>query len=497
MNFIHRLFIVLLLSGTLFSCSDWLYLEPEDGVIVDEYWNSEADLKAGVMGCYASLLGNNVSGSMSVSELMLLWGEIRADMLMQFTKPSNDYLLVWQGDIKSTNGFSRWGSFYRTINYCNNILERAPEIKKLDASLTEEQMNIYRGEAMAIRALMYFYLTRVFDEVPLMVESTKSDLQTITRGKATRQEVWDQIEADLLEAEKLVPFTYGRTKAEDKGRITKYAVWAMLADFYLWAEQYAKSEAASNKIIQSGRFWLMPGNMTWLSNLFVYGNSAEGIFELQFNYDILNPYYAMFKTNNQYRANPDVMEAFWPTDPYLVDPDSADIRADRGSFRAGANYTVWKYIGRDRVFEKMSSEATSNFIVYRYADVLLMKAEAIAAQLTSDDPQRAQEALSIIKTIRRRANASVLTDEGEPTNRNGLLIYILNERAREFAFEGKRWFDLLRYAKRDNYQQLQALKNIYQLSAPPEKLISIQNKLNDYNSHYLPLPQSDIDASNS
>ena len=487
-------FAILFLFTTS-GCNNWLYLEPEDGVLVDEYWKSQSDLKAGLMGIYASMLGNNTSGSMSIPELMLLWGEIRADFIAQYNTPVDDYLLVWQGDIKADNSFCKWNSFYRTINYCNNVLEKGEPILDLDKSFTQDEWNQYKSEALAVRALMYFYLTRVFNEVPLILVATNDDLQQITSVKASTEEIWAQIESDLTEAEKNIPFTYNTTKEEDKGRITKYTVWAIQADFYLWTEQYAKAEEACDKIINSGNFWLVNGDMQWLSNLFVQGNSSEGIFELQFDVDILNPYYRMFQTDKNYRANPDVMEHFWPTDPYLANADSADIRSDKGSYRAGANYSIWKYIGRDRTYARMASEAYSNFIVYRYADILLMKAEAIAAQLDTEDPVRGAEALAIIKKIRARANASDLTDEGDPTSKEALLSYILNERAREFAFEGKRWFDILRYSKRDDYKRLRALKDMYQLCAPSTKLLSIQSKLNDYDSHYLPIPQSDIDAS--
>lgn len=481
--------LLLLFVGN--SCNDWLYLEPEDGVLVNEFWQSQSDLEAGLMGCYASLLNNGNS------EQMLLWGEIRADFLTYYRIDDDNYnyRLIWQGDIKATNSFCNWGSFYQTINYCNNILEKGESILALDPSFTKSEWNEIRGEALAIRALMYFYLTRVFDQVPLVLQATNNDLQKIASPKAERAEIWAQIEADLSEAEKYIRFTYNQTTDVDKGRMTKYSVWAIQADFYLWTENYAKSEDACDKIINSGAFWLVNGNMQWLTNLYDNGNSSEGIFELQFDVDKLNPYYGLFYTDQLYRANPDVMESFWPTDPFLANADSADIRSDKGSYRAGMSYSVWKYIGRDRTYLKSSSEATSNFIVYRYADVLLMKAEAIAAQLDTDDPVRGAEALNIIKKIRSRAHASVLTDEGEPTSKESLLMYILNERAREFAFEGKRWFDMLRYAKRDNYKRLQTLKNMYQLCAPSNKLLSIQSKLNDYNSHYLPIPQADIEAS--
>jgi hypothetical protein len=72
----------------------------------------------------------------------------------------------------------------------------------------------------------------------------------------------------------------------------------------------------------------------------------------------------------------------------------------------------------------------------------------------------------------------------------------LNERAREFAFEGKRWFDILRFAKRDNYDRIDLLKTIYEASAPSDKLISLQSKVNNPDFHYLPLPESDVLNSN-
>jgi starch-binding outer membrane protein, SusD/RagB family len=76
--------LVLLVGGTFSSCGDWLYLEPESGIISESYWQSEQDLKAGTMGIYASMLGNTESGSFSVAELMWLWGEVRADMISSF-----------------------------------------------------------------------------------------------------------------------------------------------------------------------------------------------------------------------------------------------------------------------------------------------------------------------------------------------------------------------------------------------------------------------------
>lgn len=501
MNQIRVLSIVLMIIFTLSSCKDWLYLEPEEGIITEEFWKSEADLKSALMGCYASMLGNNGSGGPSVPELLFLWGEVRADMLTSYRIPVGDYNLIVNGDLKSTNSFCKWNSIYRTINYCNAVIKYAPAVMEEDASLTEESMNQYRAEALAIRALMYLYLNKVYREVPLVLDPTSSDDQKLVTPKVKNQsELWDQIHDDLQEALKyaVTSFNTGRA-ADDKGRITKYTIYSILADFYLWRSNEGDAqlaEMACDKVINSGRFSLIQANDYWLTTLYHIGNSPEGIFELQFDSDILNPYYAMFFTNGQYRANVEVVETFFPADE-LIDADSADVRSDRGSYRSALNYTLWKYIGYDRTSLKSPDMATSNFIIYRYADILLMKAEALALQVVDGDPAsdaKSAEAVALIQRIRSRARANSATDMGEPDTKDALLYYIMDERAREFAFEGKRWFDLLRFAKRDNYAKKSILINMLQMSAPANRLLSIQAKMQDPNYHFMPIPQADIDA---
>ena len=152
---------------------------------------------------------------------------------------------------------------------------------------------------------------------------------------------------------------------------------------------------------------------------------------------------------------------------------------------------------------KYCSRNCFNWIVYRYADILLMKAEAMAAKINGVDEEQAAEVLAIIQKIRKRANASEMTDEGTPTSKNGLLNFILNERAREFAFEGKRWFDVLRNAKRTDatgraYSQLSILELMYESFVPADKLSAIKSKVNYQDGYflYLPIPESDVLNSN-
>jgi len=219
----------------------------------------------------------------------------------------------------------------------------------------------------------------------------------------------------------------------------------------------------------------------------VNGNSVESIFELQFSPQRLNPYYSLLKSRKYLRADPEVIEEFFPED-LNVEPDSVDIRTDGASYRLGDNYTIWKYIGRNRKEARIESESDGNWIVYRFAEILMFKAEALNHMGQGDD------ALALVKTIRKRAHASKASGTGESTDERSLSEYILNERCREFAFEGKRWYDVLRLAKRNNYAQLDQLLNMVLRTAPTEKQVSISNKYKDIDSHYLPIHISELQA---
>ena len=483
----NKLTLGVLFTGLLFSssCSDWLYLEPEDGIIRQEYWKSKEDVHAAVMGIYASLLGNPQGGGYSVPELLFIWGEIRADMV-SLHRLRSDFQYVVNGDILPDNGICRWNAFYRTINYCNTVLEFAPYVLQIDPSFTETDLNKYLAEARAVRALMYFYLARTFGDVPIKLTATKSDNEEFAIAKSTHQDVLTLIKNDLIQAEKDAPFTYSDVES-NKGRITRYTVNAIQADVYLWNEQYDSCIFSCNKIINSGLYGLLENDEFWFTNLYVDGNSSESIFELQFSQEILNPYYRLLKRDKYLKASSLAIEEFFPPDPNQL-PDSADIRADGASYKLSDNYTIWKYIGRNRDEARAENEAYGHFIIYRYAEILLFKAEAL------NQMGMGEEALALLRQIRTRAHASRASSLGDVTDVDLLTEFILNERCREFAYEGKRWYDVLRTAKRNNYERMDLMIQMVLRSAPADKQVTIQNKYRDTHSHYLPIYYTELQA---
>jgi hypothetical protein len=273
----------------------------------------------------------------------------------------------------------------------------------------------------------------------------------------------------------------------NKGRITRYTVNAIQADVYLWNEQYDSCIFSCNKIINSGLYGLLENDEFWFTNLYVDGNSSESIFELQFSQEILNPYYSMLKRNKYLKASGVAVEEFFPPDPNQL-PDSADIRADGASYKLSDNYTIWKYIGRNRDEARAENEAYGHFIIYRYAEIFLFKAEAL------NQTGMGEEALALLRQVRTRAHASRASSMGEVTDVDLLTEFILNERCREFAYEGKRWYDVLRTAKRNNYERMDLMIQMVLRSAPADKQVTIQNKYMDTYSHYLPIYYTELQA---
>lgn len=480
--------LLLLLATGAISCKKWLDLTPQDGIVRENFWQTKEQMEAAVTGIYSSLLAetnwtsNPTTTSVAPAELFFIWGEARTDMMAPGFAAYPDELDIVNMNIQPTNRFANWRPIYQTINYCNTVIEMAPGVLQKDNTLTQEQLNRAVAEAKTIRALMYFYLVRTFRDVPLKLDATVSDENIQPIAKSSADTVLAQIVKDLKEAEPALPQTYGNM-AWDKGRVTSYTANAILADVYLWMEKYTECVAECNKIINAGRFGLIGGNQDLFSELYLNGNSNESIFELQFDAQKLNPFFYMqHPSSRRWNAAPHLMDqVFGPDDPTTVEVEE-DLRGPFTSLRA-SDYTIWKYIGGSGSSSVIRSadQSFAHWIFYRYADVLLMKAEAIN-QL--DQPL---ESSRIVKTIRERAHAFDFNSTMDSTSKSGMEEYILQERQREFAFEGKRWFDVLRNAKRNNFQNMRYLLDMTAISIPADRQQAAFNKVRDRNSHYLPI----------
>lgn len=522
-KYIKILLIAILAVGST-ACSDWLTLAPEDGVTREEFWQTKEHVNSAVIGCYSALLNGPV-------EKMFLWGELRADMVDNGLMIRSDFSQVIDGEISASNPIVDWGSFYSVINNCNTVLKFAPDVQKKDGTFSDKMLKEYEAEALTLRAMMYFYLVRSFKDVPLVLNASVTDDQNYSIAKTPGTEILDSLVRDLKIASANAPLSYGGNNAKNKSRITAYTAKTLLADIYLWQEKYAECNALCQEVIGSGRYSMIYVDKSYLQIIdagaikdtvtipnesdaekmfiqsYVEGASVESIFEIPFTTQKQNTFYGILSPSYTYlKSKDEVVEGgIFPDTRWTGAGRAAtDIRGADCSYKVGV---IWKYVGTNRSSTtRLSTNYTAPWIVYKYADVLLMKAEALNQLGLQASGQAAQtlyrEAAATMDIVRSARNA-VKTSEyvySAAVDITGITLEksILAERAREFAFEGKRWYDVLRYAKRNNYgdNNLQYLTELAISSASPDKQASLQAKYRDpkHNSHYWPIYDTEIET---
>ncbi|MCB8995363.1 MAG: RagB/SusD family nutrient uptake outer membrane protein [Bacteroidales bacterium] len=467
------IFKIILISfiGLSFSgCSDYLNLLPEDDLVSAEYWKSQDDVEAVIASTYGVLT--------SQVKTLLFWGELRGGLFSEGTTTPNDQALVMAGKIEPTNSLTSWAGMYKIINGANQVLKFAPQVIDRDPSFTSAELRQVLSEAYFLRSLAYFYLIRTFKDVPLLTEPFISDDQDYYPPKNSEKEILDQIISDLSFAVDNAAESYD-DEASNKGRVTVYSVHALLADVYLWMDNYDKAIENCDAIINSPKFALMSSS-NWFSN-FYPGNSNSSIFEIQFSADW--GYSAgLFETfshakNYDFIVNPRIA--------ILYELD--DVRGLGGSI-GKTNQEVWKYVGINDEEERLDANKYNNYIIYRLADIILLKAEAEAelSNFTSS--------LDLINSIRLKRNVPEATIEPSVT---AFENYILEERARELVGEGKYWFDLIRIGQRENYKRKDLVIENLVLNATAAEAPGLRVKFQDPYSWYLPINKSELDINSN
>jgi hypothetical protein len=458
------------------SCSNWLELIPPEGLIREEFWKTKEDVNAVLMGAYSAM--SKLDGS------FFTFGEIRADMIKGDVNQSEDERKIAQNNIYPDNWMSNWDKYYQVINYCNEVIKNGPLVQKIDNTFTDYQLKGVMAEAYFLRSLTYFYLVRIYRDVPLVLEPTETDDSDFYLPKSDEAVVLAQIVKDLEENRNYAIAEGFATLSENKGRASKAAFDALLADIALWNFEYEKVLQHVAKIEANKEIVLMPGGK-WFE-MYYPGNSLESIFEFQFDQS-KNQNNNMFgvTTRSSYRYDPSqrALELFARRyAKELVRGEDASIK------RYGDDdYIVWKYVGiapDGNSFRSGTLQNSAHWIVYRLADVLLMKAEALS-QLN-----RFGEALQIINLIRGRADVSPIS---LPNSNSAYEDAILDERTLELAFEGKRWFDLLRMGRRNNFARKEKLIEIIVRNAPSTQKRILAVKLTNPLGWYMPIYEKELE----
>lgn len=470
-------FLALFLLAMPFSCSDWMELIPPQGLIREEFWKTKEDVQAVIMGAYQSFA--------EMDEKLFKYGEIRADMVAADYNVSSDELKIMESNIYPDNWYCNWEDFYKVINYCNEVIKNAPLVQDLDDTFSDFLMKGYISEAIYLRSLAYFYLVRIYKDIPYVIEPTESDDADIYLEKMDGIEILELIRADLLEYRKYATIDGYPTLTELKGRATKAALDALLADISLWLFDYEAVITYTGNVEANPDFVLMP--MDKYFELYHPGNSLESVFEFQFDTE-LDQSNSMFgltwRNSHQYIPSEKALEMF------ALDYKSPERK--RGEETSIAKYgedeyIIWKYVGADgdgKTTRTGTEQNSANLIIYRLADVKLMKAEALA-QLG-----RFPEARDIINEIRERAD---LTPVSPALTMSAYEDAILEERALELAYEGKRWFDLMRMGRRNDYARKSKLIEIIVQNVPSTQKRILAIKLTNPLGWYLPIHERELE----
>ncbi len=393
------------------SCSDLLDVEPTDAVSTDQAINDKIGVDRAITGSYNAL---QAVGSYGRNQILV--SDLPADNL-RWSGTTQEYSQIDLNVIAADNGTVEgiWAANYDGINRVNNVLSRIPDI----TDLSDEERNMYQGEALFLRALFHFNLVGFFGGVPIKTEPTL-DLNHIDQARNSIEEVYQQVIADLISAEELLPATM------PVGHASAFTAAAMLAKVYLSQFQLTGNSsyaylavASADKVINEGGYSLMET----YADLFIPDPNSESIFEVVYdaqNSNRLAQYFFPRSLTGRYEVA--------PTDELIQSYEEGDTRLDTSiAIDVENNPYGIKYTditaGTDRVY------------VLRLAEMYLVRAEARA--YSNGDIELIKSDLDV---IRSRAGLPATTADDYPS----LKLAIENERRHELAFEGQRWEDLVR-----------------------------------------------------
>ena len=410
------------------SCSDdLLNLEPVDSLSSNAVFVNQQGANAAVLGMYSGLAGgNNLGFRMNVV------GDIASNDVFH----AGSFNTWRELDLKNWDAVNGeigaiWASAYNSINRANNIIAQVDGIDMAQALKDQ-----YKGEALFVRALNHFNLANYFGDVPIITTPTAApidDSYFVSRDPKTT--VYTQIISDLNAAIGFLPVSYA-TNNDTRHRATRGAAQALLAKVYLYDENYAQAETLASEVISNSLYSLVP-----FESMVAGKGTQEAIFELFFDANNQNPVTWWYGRNNGGRFEFGATEDLWNSF------EAGDLRR-QSSIREEAPGVFVNFKYRD------NTTGTDGVHILRLAEMYLIRAEARVR--TGDF----LGATSDIQVIRRRAFGDQTLVVTIPANVEDAIDFILEERRREFAFEGHRWHDLVRTGRAVDEFEIQAFRTL-------------------------------------
>ena len=232
----------------LSSCADFLEIEPQNEIILEQFWNEKADVDAIVAGCYSGMQAEGVI------KRMMVWGEFRSENVGPGSNVSSDGNLekILKENIDAKNTYTSWSDFYTVINRCNTVIKYAPGVAAIDPAYTQSELQATIAEMVTLRSLAYFYLIRAFRDVPFSREAFIDDDQTLDLPATKFDNVLDSLIFDLESVKGNAVKRYPITKElYQTGRITQDAIHALLCELYLWKKDYQNCVRYADLVIDA------------------------------------------------------------------------------------------------------------------------------------------------------------------------------------------------------------------------------------------------------
>lgn len=437
-------FIAVILGFLVSGCDEELTIFPEDSLSVPTFFKTEEDFTQAINGTYVPLRGINNQSKPFLAEMHsdnTYFARNTAFGATDNQEDIADHSIPSDGGITANTHVNNvYVGYYEVIARANQILATIDE-----AEFDETAKANVKGQALFLRAYSYFDLAQLFGSVPMHLEPVV-DREGAALPLASEDELYAQIIEDTQAAIPLLP----PKSQQQPGRVTSGAAQTLLGNVYIVRQQWAEAETVLKAVVASNEYALMPNYEDAFSGNSDNKNNIESVFEIQYRegaeglsgsflYNFLprpisaEEVGAITGTSNPQPVNgegnniptPDIIEAY----------EDGDLREEASILYVTASESFWED-GVYPIIKKyvephaLHGNHGMNWPVYRYAEVLLLLAEALEEQ------GKDGEALPYLTEVRTRAGL------GAPSGDLGEAIF--NERRVELAFENKRWFDLVR-----------------------------------------------------
>lgn len=429
-----KLFIPALVALTaLAGCKSFLDRQPLGTIAPANFFQSADDAEASLTSCYDALQGVG-----AYSQDLIIMGEMPSDNCTSANPDVNALdKIIWSAS--TTQIYNVYQQAYVGVNRANIVLKYVPAVT-MDTARRSQIL----GEARFLRALNYFNLVRAYGGVPLRLSPSENGTSAaINLARASADDVYSQVVADLQRAALQMPGT-------NPNRAGKNAAYALLARVQLtrrnWAAAQAAAQAVTGVALNSSFKSLFPAE----------NKGSESLFEVQYDGKTESGNYLPDEVLPSPPASYSYPKFNIPTAELLSFADTVNDRrwAYLGRTNAGRDHASYVDAGRgsgnDRgpfVYKWTSTpnffNSPDNTYVLRYAETLLTLAEA-----SNEQTGPTGTALNALNLVRQRAGLPALTlASPQAASKPALRVEIDRERRLELAFEGERWFDLLRYAR--------------------------------------------------